>query len=176
MARRLGPDFTKLWFASAVSNFGDGMTMAAGPLLPASLTDDPALVAGAVFAQQLPWLLFSLLSGVLVDRFDRRRLAVAANLARGAVVAGLAVAIWTGHVSLPAVYACLFLLGVGGSALGALVGGLPPASSASPRRSGSRAWWWRAWPSSRSGRSRRRPTCTGRPPPRTDPRGRGGSW
>jgi MFS family permease len=113
MARRLGPDFTKLWFASAVSNFGDGMTMAAGPLLLASLTDDPALVAGAVFAQQLPWLLFSLVSGVIVDRFDRRRLAVAANLARGAIVAGLAVAIWTGHASVPVVYACLFLLGVG---------------------------------------------------------------
>ncbi|GAB2967695.1 MFS transporter [Saccharothrix stipae] len=113
MARRLGPDFTKLWFASAVSNIGDGMTLAAGPLLLASLTDDPALVAGAVFAQQLPWLLFSLLSGVVVDRFDRRGLSVAANVARGAVVAGLAVAIWTGHATLPVVYACLFLLGVG---------------------------------------------------------------
>ncbi|WP_106614244.1 MFS transporter [Saccharothrix carnea] len=113
MARRLGPDFTKLWFASAVSNFGDGMTMAAGPLLLASLTDDPALVAGAVFAHQLPWLLFSLLSGVIVDRLDRRRLAVVANVARGVVVAGLAAAIWTGHASVPVVYACLFLLGVG---------------------------------------------------------------
>ncbi|MCE7001112.1 MFS transporter [Saccharothrix sp. S26] len=113
MARRLGPDFARLWSASAVSNIGDGMTMAAGPLLVASLTSDPALVAGAVFAQQLPWLLFSLLSGVVVDRFDRRRLAVVANLARGAVVAGLAVAIWTGHASVPVVYACLFLLGVG---------------------------------------------------------------
>ncbi|ONI90033.1 MFS transporter [Saccharothrix sp. ALI-22-I] len=113
MAPPLGPDFTKLWLASAVSNVGDGMAMAAGPLLLASLTDDPALVAGAVFAQQLPWLLFSLLSGVIVDRFDRRKLAVAANLGRGAIVAALAVAVWTGHASVPVVYACLFLLGVG---------------------------------------------------------------
>lgn len=113
MAHGLGSDFRKLWSASAVSNIGDGMALAAGPLLLASLTDDPALVAGAVFAQQLPWLLFSLLSGVVVDRLDRRRLAVAANLARGAVVAALTVAIATGHATLPVVYACLFLLGVG---------------------------------------------------------------
>jgi MFS family permease len=113
VARGLGPDFTRLWSASAVSNIGDGIAMAAGPLLLASLTDDPALVAGAVFAQQAPWLLFSLFSGVLVDRVDRRGLAVVANLARGAIVSGLAVAIWTGHASVPVVYACLFLLGVG---------------------------------------------------------------
>jgi len=31
----------------------------------ASLTRDPLLVAGLVFAQRLPWLLFSLLSGAL---------------------------------------------------------------------------------------------------------------
>ena len=71
MARGLGPDFTKLCFALEVSNLGDGMTMAAGPLLLASLTGDPALVAGTVFAQQLPWLLFSLLGGVVRDRLDR---------------------------------------------------------------------------------------------------------
>ena len=48
---RLGADFSKLWTAGAVSNIGDGITMAAGPLLVASITEDPAAVAGAVFAQ-----------------------------------------------------------------------------------------------------------------------------
>ncbi|WP_447008119.1 MFS transporter [Saccharothrix isguenensis] len=113
MAPKLGRDFGKLWLASAVSNVGDGMALAAGPLLLASLTDDPALVAGAVFAQQVPWLLFSLLSGAMVDRLDRRRLAVAANLFRAGVVAALTVAIVADEASVPVVYACLFLLGVG---------------------------------------------------------------
>jgi hypothetical protein len=54
----LGADFTKLWTASAISTIGDGVTMVAGPLLVASRTDVPALIAGAAFAQQLPWLLF----------------------------------------------------------------------------------------------------------------------
>ena len=61
VSARLGADFTKLWTASAVSNIGDGVTMAAGPLLIASVSDNPAFVAGAVFAQQLPWLLFALI-------------------------------------------------------------------------------------------------------------------
>ena len=73
----LGPEYRKLWAASAVSNLGDGITLVAGPLLAASLTRDPALVAGLTFAQRLPWLLFSLLSGALVDRLDRRRLMAA---------------------------------------------------------------------------------------------------
>ncbi|GGP54994.1 MFS transporter [Saccharothrix coeruleofusca] len=110
---RLGPDFTRLWLAKAVSNVGDGMALAAGPLLLASLTDDPLLIGGAVFVQQLPWLLFSLVSGVFVDRLDRRKLVVVVDLARAAVVAALALAVATGHASVAVVYACLFLLGTG---------------------------------------------------------------
>ena len=88
----LGADFAKLWTANTVSNLGDGVTGVAGPLLMASLTGDPALVAGAALARQLPWLLLSLPSGAYVDRLDRRRLLVAVNLLRGAVLAGLAAA------------------------------------------------------------------------------------
>ncbi|MFE9747950.1 hypothetical protein ACFYOT_23855 [Saccharothrix saharensis] len=44
------PDFTRLWWASAVSDLGDGMTIGTGPLLSASLTDDPALVVWRPFA------------------------------------------------------------------------------------------------------------------------------
>jgi predicted MFS family arabinose efflux permease len=113
LPKSLGPDFTKLWIASTVSNAGDGVTLAAGPLLLASLTSDPALIAGAVFVQQLPWLLFSLLSGAAVDRVDRRRLVVVVDLARGLVIAGLAGAVWAGAGSIAVVYAALFLLGTG---------------------------------------------------------------
>ncbi|WP_199442438.1 MFS transporter [Umezawaea beigongshangensis] len=110
---RLGPDFAKLWTANAVSNTGDGLILAAGPLLLVSLTDDPVLVGGAVFVQQLPWLLFSLVSGALVDRLDRRLLVVVVNLLRALVVGGLAVAVWADVASVPVVYAALFLLGTG---------------------------------------------------------------
>ena len=110
---RLGADFTRLWTASTVSNLGDGVTGVAGPLLVASLTDSPALVAGAALAQRLPWLLFSLPAGAWVDRLDQRRLLVAVNLARGALLGGLTLAVWTGTATIPILYVTFFLFGTG---------------------------------------------------------------
>ena len=110
-APRLGRGFGPLWAASAVSNVGDGIVLAAGPLLVASLTDDPALIAGAAFAQQLPWLLFSLISGAYVDRLDRRRLVLAVNLVRAAVLTALTVAVATGAGTVPLIYLAFFVLG-----------------------------------------------------------------
>jgi MFS family permease len=101
-----------LWAANAVSNVGDGVALAAGPLLLASLTSDPALVAGAMFVQQLPWLLFALPAGVTVDRLDRRRLVVLVNVVRAVVIGGLAVAVGAGAVTVPLVYAALFVIGI----------------------------------------------------------------
>ncbi|PWV82236.1 Predicted arabinose efflux permease, MFS family [Prauserella marina] len=108
---RLGADFGKLWAANGFTNVADGVALAAAPLLVASLTDNPILVGGSVFVQQLPWLLFSLISGAYVDRLDRRALLVAVNVIRGAVVGGLAVAIATDVVSVWLVYLAFFLLG-----------------------------------------------------------------
>ena len=108
----LGSGFARLWTASAATNVGDGVALAAGPLLLASLTPDPTLVAGAVFAQQLPWLLFALPAGVLVDRIDRRKLVVLVNLVRAAVIGALAAAVATGSASLALIYVALFAVGM----------------------------------------------------------------
>ncbi|MEU7754316.1 MFS transporter [Micromonospora sp. NPDC049171] len=127
VSARLGADFTRLWTAAAVSNVGDGVTMAAGPLLVASVTDKPALIAGAVFAQQLPWLLFALISGAYVDRLDRRRMVMVVNLARAGALAGLAAAIATETVSVIIIYLVLFILGVGETLADTAMGALLPA-------------------------------------------------
>ncbi|MGY0231763.1 MFS transporter [Longispora urticae] len=127
VSARLGADFATLWTASAVSNLGDGVTMVAGPLLVASLTDDPALVAGAAFVQQLPWLLFSLISGAFVDRLDRRRLIVVVNLLRALALGGLAAAVASGTVGVAVVYAVFFLAGVGETLADTASGALLPA-------------------------------------------------
>ncbi|MFI7219415.1 MFS transporter [Micromonospora maritima] len=127
VSARLGADFTRLWTASAVSNIGDGVTMAAGPLLVASVSDDPALIAGAVFAQQLPWLLFALVSGAYVDRLDRRRLVVVVNLLRAAALAGLTLTVATETVTVAVIYGVLFLLGAGETVADTAMGALLPA-------------------------------------------------
>ncbi|MBY8880784.1 MFS transporter [Actinacidiphila acidipaludis] len=109
----LGRAFHTLWAANSVSTLGDGVMETAAPLLVASVSDDPVLVGLAAFVGQLPWLLFSLVSGALVDRLDKRRLVVVVDVLRGGVTAALAVAVWTGHATIPVIYACAFLLGTG---------------------------------------------------------------
>ena len=110
--RRLGRPFRWLLASSWVTNLGDGIALAAGPLLIASQTHDPLLVALAPLLQQLPWLLFGLYAGVLADRLDRRLLIMVGDLARAGVVAVLVGLIWTDTLSITLLLALLFLVGV----------------------------------------------------------------
>jgi MFS family permease len=112
--------------ANAVSVTGDGVTVTAGPLLAASITRDPLLVAGALFAQQLPWLIFALFSGVLVDRLEPGRLMMIVDLLRAAVIGGLAVSVLAGTAHLAALYGALFVLGVGSTVSDTAALSLPP--------------------------------------------------
>lgn len=109
---RLGPDFLKLWLGSICSGLGDGVLLAAGPLLLSSITTDPALVAGAVAVQQAPWVLFSLPAGAFVDRVNRKALVGWVSFFRGAALGLLAVLITWQLVTIPVVYALLFVLGI----------------------------------------------------------------
>src|SRR4051794_31127831 len=107
----MGTAFRWLVASSWTSNLGDGIGLAAGPLLVASQTSDPVLVALAGLLQRLPWLLFGLYAGVLADRIDRKLIVVAVDIARAVVLAVLTVLLFTGHVNVPVVLATMFLFG-----------------------------------------------------------------
>ncbi len=107
----LGPRFYRLWAASAVSNLGDGVMGVALPLLVASLTRDPVLVATATVVNRLPWFLFALIAGALVDRMDRRRVMVVTDFVRFSLVGVLGGMLLVGDVGLPVVYVIAFALG-----------------------------------------------------------------
>ena len=107
----MGTSFRWLVASSWTSNLGDGIGLAAGPLLVASQTSDPILVALAGLLQRLPWLLFGLYAGVLADRVDRRLIVVAVDLARAGVLAVLTAMLVTGHVNITVVLVTMFLLG-----------------------------------------------------------------
>jgi predicted MFS family arabinose efflux permease len=109
--RRLGADFRWLLGSSWASNLGDGISIAAGPLLVASQTDDPFLVALAVVMNHLPQMLFALVGGALADRLDRRLLVALVDLLRAGVLAVLCVSIATGRVSITVVLVATFLVG-----------------------------------------------------------------
>jgi MFS family permease len=109
--QRLGPDYRRLWRAAAVSNLGDGILLVGGPLVAIQLTRSATLVAGALVALSLPWLLLSLPAGALADRYDRRDLLLGATALRIAVVAAAAALALSGSFSLLALYLTLFLMG-----------------------------------------------------------------
>jgi len=107
----LGPNYRKLWTASAISNIGDGVRMTALPLLGASITRDPAKIAAIDLFSTLPWFLFALISGALVDRWDKRLAMSIANGIRFVLMLVLALATVWGNESLVLLYAIGFLLG-----------------------------------------------------------------
>jgi MFS family permease len=73
----------RLLFASAsVTNLGDGLIAVAVPWLATLLTHDPFLIGLVVGARRLPWFLLSLPAGVITDRFEHRRILLAADSLR----------------------------------------------------------------------------------------------
>ncbi len=109
---RMGRSFRWLLASSWVSNLGDGIVLSAGPLLVASLTRSPMLVALTAIAQRLPWLLLGLYAGAVADRVDRRRLVIAAETARAAVLVLLILSIATDQVTIGIVLVAMLALGI----------------------------------------------------------------
>jgi MFS family permease len=108
----LGREYRKLWAGNAASNFGDGVSFVAIPLLATAFTSAPALIAGLPLVYSVVRLLVVLPVGVYVDRLDRRSILWAANAVRGFVLIVLAGVVATGNGSLPALYVAFALIGI----------------------------------------------------------------
>ncbi len=109
---RFGPGFRWLLASSWVSNAGDGLALAAGPLLVASQTHSPFLVALAGVLQRLPWLFFGLYAGALADRLDRRLVVAVFDGLQAVVLFLLSLTIISGHVDIGVVLVAMLLIGV----------------------------------------------------------------
>ncbi len=108
----LGPAFNRLWSASLASNVSDGLFKTAVPLLAASLTHDPFIISLLAAMVMLPWLLFAIPIGGLVDRVDRRLALAVANAIRFILAAALAVSVGSATVNIPILYLIAFLMGI----------------------------------------------------------------
>src|SRR3954447_25139498 len=106
--RRAAP----LLASTAISVTGDGAFLAAAPLLAAALTRDPIAVSSVTAAVYVPWLLFGLPAGALVDRWSRRRVMVSADLARAGILAVFVALLMAGWLSLPMLVAAVVLVGI----------------------------------------------------------------
>src|SRR3954468_22263676 len=99
---RLGAHFRWLLASSWTTNLGDGITLAAGSLLVASLTEDAFLVSLAALLRWAPPLVLGLYAGVLSDRLDRRLIVVVANLVRAVVLVLMVTLLATGTMTVGA--------------------------------------------------------------------------
>jgi MFS family permease len=85
---RRNPDFRNLYLAQVISYGGDWFLIVALFGMVLELTSSPVMVALVVVAQLLPYVVLSPLTGTLVDRIDRKRMMVVADLARVALCLG----------------------------------------------------------------------------------------
>jgi MFS family permease len=111
-AAALRKPFLRYWLSGFLDNFGDGVRLAAFPLLAVQLTRSPAAVAAVTAVQSLPWLLGPAI-GVIVDRTDRRRLMMMVDTTRAVIIAALAGAILVHADGLALIYLTAFTTGIG---------------------------------------------------------------
>jgi MFS family permease len=95
------PDFRRYWLARQVSIAGSLTTAVALPVLVYRLSDSPSLTALTTLMEALPYLAFGLFAGALSDRWNRRRVMVAADLANAFVLASVPAAWWLGVLTIP---------------------------------------------------------------------------
>ncbi|MFC8799201.1 MFS transporter [Promicromonospora sp. NPDC057138] len=127
---RLGTRFWRVLAAQSLSSLGTGLHLVAFPLLAATYTDDPRVIAALAGVAGIPALVLALPVGNLVDRSHRGRLMVYSDLGCMVVVALLAVAVLADVGSLWLLFVVAVLLGVGelvfGTSLYALVPTIVP--------------------------------------------------
>ncbi|MCS7481795.1 MFS transporter [Umezawaea endophytica] len=121
----MGTGWGRLQAVAVSGSTGEGLLLTALPLLAITITTDPRQVALVNVVGQLPWLLFSLAAGVLIDRFRRTVVLASAFAVQAAAAAVLAVATSTGVLTLPLLLVVSFVVVssqvLGDGASGALV-------------------------------------------------------
>ncbi|MEO0048795.1 MAG: hypothetical protein RL556_127 [Actinomycetota bacterium] len=108
---KLGQAFNRLYASATASHIADGVLSTAAPLLATTLTQDPILIAGIAALAMLPWLLFGIPLGALVDRVNRRLALAIASGVKFSAAAGISLAIATGHMNIWVLYVATFLIG-----------------------------------------------------------------
>ncbi|MEY2628805.1 MAG: hypothetical protein RL066_621 [Actinomycetota bacterium] len=108
----MGPAFNRMWAASIVSNLADGVLGAAAPLLAIALTDNTVLISSLGAMVMLPWLLFAIPIGALVDRLDRRFILAGSNSIRALIVGCVALGVATHHVTIYWLILASFIIGI----------------------------------------------------------------
>lgn len=93
-----------LWSGQTISNIGTEVTQLAFPLLILSLTGSAAQAGFAGALRALPYIIFSLPAGALIDRWDRKRAMIFCDTGRAISLASIPVALAIGHLTILQLY------------------------------------------------------------------------
>ncbi len=92
-------DYMLLWSGQALSDIGGAVSELAFPLLVLAVTHSPAQAGFVAALRALPATLFSLFAGVLVDRWDRKRVMLVCDTGRALSLASIPIAFALGHTT-----------------------------------------------------------------------------
>ena len=107
-------DFRRLWLSLTITHFGGQITFLALPLAAAIMLNATPLQMGILSAVEvLPYTLFGLFTGVLVDRSYKLPLIIAADVGRGLALLAIPITAWFGVLSMPVLYIAGFIVGIG---------------------------------------------------------------
>jgi MFS family permease len=104
-------DFMLLWTGQVVSTVGIRITLLAYPLLILAQTGSPAAAGVVGFAQTLPFLIWYLPAGALVDRWDRKKVMLIADAIRAITLASVVGALLLDRLTLPQILVAAFVEG-----------------------------------------------------------------
>ena len=104
-------DFLLLSSGQIVSILGSRISSFALPLLVLALTHSPALAGLLLALEMLPWLLFSLPLGALLDRWNRKTVMILCDVVRLLALGSVPVAFFLGHLHVAQLFLVAFLSG-----------------------------------------------------------------
>ena len=100
-----------LWSGQVVSTLGSSASSVIYPLLILAMTDSPAAAGIAAAFGSVPYLIFSLPAGALIDRWNRKRVMIFCDVGRALAVATVPIALWLDVLTIWQLYAAAFIEG-----------------------------------------------------------------
>lgn len=101
---RTYPSYARYWLATVITRFGDSLDAIAYMWLVLDLTGSPLAMGTILVANSLPNILLGPFTGVLADRYSRKRLVVCCDLFRGLLIMGIAALVFIGRAELWMLY------------------------------------------------------------------------
>src|SRR5947209_18500891 len=97
-------DYLLLWSGQIISLTGTGVSQLAFPLLVLALTGSPAQAGLAGALRGLPYFIFTLPGGALIDRWDRKRVMIICDAGRALSLGSIPIAFAFGHLTILQLY------------------------------------------------------------------------